>query len=62
MKKNKLHRLFLDKINNPDAITLGLPETDRRIDTAISILNDYGIKCIGKKDLNPLIDISQLIS
>ena len=47
----------MDKINNPEAITLGLPETDSRVDNAISILNEYGIKCLGKNNLNPATEI-----
>ncbi len=46
MKTNKLHRIFLDRINNPNDIVLILPEADSRIDEAVRLLSKYGIKCL----------------
>ena len=46
MKTNNLHRIFLDRINNPNDIALMLPESDPRIDEAARLLSEYGIKCL----------------
>ena len=46
MKINKLHKIFLDRINKLNDVILILPEPDPRIEEAISVLTGYGIQCL----------------
>ena len=51
--KNNLFKFFLSKLKTPSEIKIALPEKDDRVNQAVNILTDIGLKVVNPNSSSP---------